>query len=183
MYLHGVCGNIKAIDGWADAASRVGTVVALLGDSRCGITDRYKWGGDIPHIQARIDKALEVVKQVRGGLLDTTHPILFGYSQGVTRALSIAKRFPDRYPLVVLGGPPMVAMPQMLTGAGSVAILRGQWEGRDNAEGSLQSLRAGKKRVKLFVLPRADHGHFGPEGDRVIGEMFTWLLADPAPSE
>ncbi len=177
VYLHGVCGDITAIDGWAEAASRVGTVVALLGDERCGITDRYKWGHDVVAIERRIGRALDAVAKRRGGQLDVADRVLFGYSQGVVRALSLAKRYPERYPLVVLGGPPIPASPASLPGARAVAILRGEWEGRDNARDGVAALAAAHKPVELFVLPRASHGHFGPEGDRVIGDMFHWLLA------
>lgn len=37
-------------------------------------------------------------------------------------------------------------------------------------------LAAAGKPVRFFLLPAAKHGEFGPEGNRVVGEMLSWLL-------
>jgi hypothetical protein len=43
-------------------------------------------------------------------------------------------------------------------------------------EGADALLRAGIP-ARFFLLPKARHGQYGPEGDRVLGEAFAWLLS------
>lgn len=166
-------------------------MIALRGDARCdrdrfNWAPRFSWGPDLASLERRIDRALEVIRLARGGALDEARPILFGYSQGVVRALALAKRDPRRFPLVILGGPPVQASPAALARARAVAILRGEFETHDNADASVTALDAAGTSARLFVLPRAGHGSYGPESNRVLGEVFSWLLeqgrAEPEPS-
>jgi pimeloyl-ACP methyl ester carboxylesterase len=157
------------------ASSRLGTVIALLGDRGCP-GGRFKWGKDIESIEHRVDRALEAVSRARGGKLDAEHPVLFGYSQGAARAEQLAARYSAKYRLVVLGGPPREPKLPHLGGASAVAVLGGERETTGHMRAGAQVLAAAGRPARFFLLPAAKHGEFGPEGDRVVGELLDWLL-------
>jgi pimeloyl-ACP methyl ester carboxylesterase len=175
VYLHGLCGNVRAIESFSAASARYGTVIALLGDRRCP-GGRFKWGKSIETIAQRVDRALRAVRGARGGRLDLEHPVLFGYSQGAARAEQLVAREPERYQLVVLGGPPREPKLPHLGGTTKVAVLGGERETTGHMRAGTQVLAAAGKPVRFFLLPAAKHGEFGPEGNRVIDELLSWLL-------
>jgi predicted esterase len=177
LYLHGVCGDVYAIRTWSEAASRHGTLIAMLGDDPCdGRQGRFRWYNDLGRLDARIRRTLEAVAKARGGQLETEQVTIVGYSQGADRAERLAARFPSRYPRVLLGSPPDAPKPESFTQGQAIAIVAGAKE--DNARrrnGARELEQAGLP--SLFVtLPDAFHGQFGPEGDRVMGEALSWLL-------
>lgn len=177
VYLHGMCGNVRAVESWKDVLATSGTLIAVLGDRPCG-AGRYKWGKDLGQLQQRVEHALRAVKSARGGLLDIEHPILFGYSQGADRAEALAARFPKRYQLVVLGGSPKMPRLQHLGETTAVAMFAGELEVSGNMRLGAEVLAAAGKPARFFLLPKAKHGEFGPEGSRVMSEIFSWLLSD-----
>jgi pimeloyl-ACP methyl ester carboxylesterase len=176
VYLHGLCGNVRAIENFSAASSRYGTVIALLGDRRCP-TGRFKWGKNISAIEQRVHQALEAVKRVRGGNLDAEHPVLFGYSQGAARAEQLVARYPEKYRLVVLGGPPREPKLPHLGAASAVAVLGGERETTGHMRAGAEVLAAAGRPARFFLLPAAKHGEFGPEGNRIVDDLLGWLIA------
>lgn len=183
VYLHGVCGDVFAVRSWLGAATRFGTLVAPLGDKPCPGGKRFKWAGSTADLQSRIERALAAVKTARGGNLDVEQPILFGYSQGASRAEFLVERYPARYSLLVLGGAPLQPSTARLRSARHIALLGGEREPRAHMERGLAELRRAERSVRLFVLPGAGHGEYGTDAARVLSEVFEWLLvsATPAP--
>ncbi|HLV68454.1 MAG TPA: hypothetical protein VKY73_21710 [Polyangiaceae bacterium] len=177
VYLHGLCGNIHAVEDIAGPITSRGTIVALLGDRACG-RGRFKWNKDPVRLAERIDRALAVVKAARGGHLDVEHPILFGYSQGAARAEKLVERYPLRYQLVVLGGPPRRPALARLGDALAVAVFGGERESTDHMRAGAELLAAAGRPARFFLLPGARHGEFGSQGSRVLEELFAWLLRD-----
>ena len=175
VYLHGLCGNVRAVESFSAASAQHGTLIALLGDRACP-GGRFKWGKSVDALALRIDHALEAVKRARGGALDTEHPVLFGYSQGAARVEQLVAHYPNKYRLVVLGGPPREPRLPHLGGTAAVAVLGGERETTGHMRAGAQILAAAGKPVRFFLLPAAKHGEFGPEGNRVVGELLTWLL-------
>jgi pimeloyl-ACP methyl ester carboxylesterase len=180
VYLPGLCGNVRAVEAWKEAAVRSGTLVGLLGDRPCG-GGRYKWGKKLDVIQARIERALVAVKAARGGALDIEHPLLFGYSQGADRAEHLAELYPQKYRRVVLGGSPHEPTLRHLGDTQVIAVFGGELETFGHMQAGAEVLAAAGKPAHFFLFPRAKHGDFGPEGNRVMGELFTWLLAEDEP--
>ncbi len=176
VYLPGLCGDITAIDSWADAASRYGTLIAVNGDIRCHGSGRFRWSTDIARIQQRVDRALEIVKKSRGGLLHTAELTLIGYSQGATRAQALAARFPERYPRVLLGSAPTGLSEQKLSEAKAVAVVCGELEGKTRLREGVAALQDAGERVRFLVLPGVGHGHYGPEADQVMGKALDFLF-------
>lgn len=177
VYLHGLCGNVRAVEAWKQAAARSGTLVGLLGDKSCG-GGRYHWGKSLEGIEARIERALVATKVARGGMLDVEHPILFGYSQGADRAERLAQRYPKRYQRVVLGGSPNEPGVQRLGETHMIAVFGGELEPFGRMRAGAEGLVAAGKTARFFLFPRAAHGDFGPQGNRMMGEVFDWLLAE-----
>jgi predicted esterase len=175
VYLHGLCGNVRAVENFSAASARVGTVIALLGDRNCP-AGRFKWGKDIDAIGQRIDQALRAVKRARGGKLDVEHPVLFGYSQGAAKAEQLVSHYPEKYRLVVLGGPPREPKLPHLGNTRAVVVFGGERETTGHMRAGTEVLAAAGKPVRFFLLPAAKHGEFGPEGNRLVGEMLSWLL-------
>jgi predicted esterase len=176
VYLHGLCGNVRAVESFSAASAQHGTVIAMLGDRACP-RGRFKWGKNIESIAARVDRALDAVKRARGGQLDSEHPVLFGYSQGAARVEQLVAHYPNKYRLVVLGGPPRQPTLPHLGGTTAVALFGGERETTGHIRASAEVLAAAGKPVRFFLLPAAKHGEFGPEGNRVVNELLTWLLS------
>src|SRR5690606_36748140 len=140
------------------------TVVTVRADVPCPDRPGYKWPQEPAAIQARIDRALHYVKELRAGHLDTSVITLIGYSQGAHRAERLAAAYPTRYRKLVLGGPPTPPEETLLAHAEAVAILGGELEDTSHMELGFSNLQAAGRNARFFVLPRAHHGGYGPEG-------------------
>lgn len=185
IYLHGMCGDSKGADPWADLAVERGTLIVLRADEPCLDRPGYKWPKDLREIQERIDRALELVKEVRNGHLDTTHPTLIGYSQGAYRAEQLAGAYPGRYPRAILGGPPTPPSYEALRGLDGVAVLGGELEDHSHMTSGTQELIARGLHARFFLLPKVHHGSYGPDGRSVIAAALSFIfdrsyVANPA---
>jgi pimeloyl-ACP methyl ester carboxylesterase len=176
VYLHGMCGAEKGADVWADLATKYGTLITVRADVPCDDRPGYKWPKDPSAMQARIEQALELVRDLRGGRLSERDVVLIGYSQGAHRAERLAATYPHRYRTLVLGGPPGAASPERLRHARRVAVLGGELEDTSHMVDGYLALRAAGIDAEFFTLPRAGHGGYGPEGRRIIAEVFAYVL-------
>ncbi|MCB9606205.1 MAG: hypothetical protein H6716_06420 [Polyangiaceae bacterium] len=176
IYLHGVCGDIDAIRSWANAASEHVTLIALYADERCGSGGRHRWTANTIAQERRIEAALAAVKQARGGQLDSERAVLFGYSQGALRALALHTNTPKRYPWLILGGLPTETPASRVSGVQRLALIAGEREAKSHIEATAQHFAQGGVDSKLFLLPRAGHGQYGPEAPQVMSGVFAWLL-------
>jgi pimeloyl-ACP methyl ester carboxylesterase len=172
-----MCGNPEAMDDWSPLASHYGTLVVLRADVPCGDRPGSKWPQDVNVIQSRIDRAIEAVAERRGGVLDRDELVLIGYSQGAHRGERLAEAFPERYPYLILGGPPGTASPERLARARAVAILGGERENTEHMRAGVDALSGAGLRARFFLLPRVGHGAYGPEAPQVLGQVFAWLFA------
>lgn len=179
VYLHGVCGDVHAIRSWVQRAVEVATVIELVADSPCANRPgRASWKAPVARIIDRIDAALAVVREARGGLLDTDGVVLFGYSQGAARAQALAHLAPARFSRVVLGSPPKAPDPELLAGCRSVVVLGGTEEHTAYLEAGTAALREDDIRARYVPLPGARHGEFGAQAPEVIADALAWLLAE-----
>jgi predicted esterase len=176
VYLHGRCTD-PAIDlgRIAQAAGAHGTILAPQGDEGCPGGHTFLWTTSVQAIEPRIERALKAVGAERGGALDTDQVTLMGYSEGAARAEQLARAFPARYPRVILIGAPTAPAAANLGGARAVALLAGQKDRQDLMKIGLQSLEHAGKPARFFELPGADHGEFGPDGARVVGDALTFV--------
>lgn len=175
IYLHGMCGDPEGADPWIDLATEYATVITVRANVKCPDRPGYKWPQEPAEIQPRIDAALEAVKGLRNGHLRTDLVTLIGYSQGSHRGEKLAAAYPERYPELVLGGPPTAPQPALLARARAVAILGGELEDSSHMQEGHAALEQAGIVAKFFLLPNAHHGTYGPEGRRVMRDVFTWL--------
>lgn len=175
IYLHGMCGDPKGADPWLDLLTDRATVITVRANVKCPERPGYKWPKEPEEIQSRIDAALEHVKELRNGHLKTDEVLLIGYSQGSHRGEKLAAAFPERYRDLILGGPPTAADPALLKSARSVALLGGELEDTTHMVNGQISLERAGIRSKFFLLPNAPHGSYGPDGRRVMKNVFSWL--------
>ncbi|HSC89617.1 MAG TPA: hypothetical protein VLC09_20180 [Polyangiaceae bacterium] len=179
LYLQGMCSDARSADGWVDLASRRGTVIAVRPDVTCEPERRgYKWPAEPGAIEARIERALEFVREQRGGQLDLEVVTLVGYSQGSGRAELLASRNPHRYSQIILGGHPSPVFVPNFQRDQRVAMLGGELEKTEDMRASVVGLGRAGVASRFFLLPGAHHGSYGPEQRRILPEVFDWLGVD-----
>jgi len=177
VYLHGACGDPRAPSVWSSVSREVGTLIAIRGDRSCGKNGRYYWGPDPRQLEARARAALAQVAELRGTAFDDV--VLMGYSQGATRAQELHALHPERYPRVILAGIPVPPSARHLAGARAVAVLGGQLELTRQMRAGVWALEAHHIPVRFALFPKAGHGEYGPDAERVMREAFDWLLEQP----
>lgn len=174
VYLHGMCGDITAADHFREAARAHGTLLALRGDTPCH-GDRFKWRGDSAAILRRVRAALQRLNAINGTALGLDGAILFGYSQGAERAQQLSGQYPELFPRVVLGGPPMKASPLKLGRARRVAIFGGELETTETMRAGAEALQAAGIPCRYFTLECAYHGRFGTNAEAQLAEVLDWV--------
>ncbi len=180
IYLHGVCGNVQKIEDWTGMASNYVTTIALYGNKPCPTAPtRASWNQDIAFIHELIQTALGRVAEERAGQLDVHHAVLFGYSQGASRAERLVERYPEHYPWIILGGPPTPPRFERLRGARRSVILVGSEEHQEHLAGIAQELTTLGAPTEFKIFPGVGHGSFGRDAPRVMDETLSWLLEPP----
>jgi len=155
----------------------------LRAETPCGDRPGNKWTKDSSILQARIDRALEAVRVARGGHLELKKLAMIGYSQGAHRAELLAAAYPERYPWVMLGGPPEAALPENFRAVERLAVFGGEFEKSEHMQRGARRVAASGIPTKYFILPKAYHGDFGPQGPAVMQQVLDWTLrgaSDPA---
>jgi predicted esterase len=180
IYLHGVCGDIEAVLHFAGALRRHGTLLALYGDDACkDQPGRYRWESSVARLTERIDRAVEAVR-ANGTSLDPGARVIFGYSQGATRALGLHREHPDRYPWLVMGGAPVAPRVDAVGHSRGVLVFSGALEGNLPLEQAVSVLSEAHLRARYFELPGMQHGQYGRDAARLLDAGFAWLLEPPA---
>lgn len=177
VYLHGMCADPREdLDAWGNIAQEHGTIVALVGDVPCADKPgRTAWPEDAKQIDQRIDAALDAVNATGRVKLEKNDFILIGESMGAARAELLAKRFPDRYTRLVLVGSPQRPSPENFKGAKAVANLAGEKEAQSNMREGARVLENAGTASQFFLLPGAVHGHYGPEGERIMRDAVAFV--------
>jgi predicted esterase len=176
VYLHGRCGEPERLRAWAAAAASVGTVIALRGEVRCRDGARSRWTEDVTTIDRRITAAIRAVGANHPEPLDATARVVFGYSQGALRAESLASRFPERYPLVVLAAGPRGPRTDALSKVRRAVVVAGELDVREPLAKSADELARLGVPTRYVELPGARHGEFGPEAVPRLEAALAWLL-------
>lgn len=173
VMLHGWCSHgMGFLQAFQCAAADVGQFLALQGDHHCGSGPMRGWGNDVVVLDRRIDAALRTYL----GEEPPAELVLVGSSQGVERAVDLARRFPRKYRWLILASGPH-AIPA--TGLGQLAgayFFVGQHEGRGPMQASREAwVRAGL-RAELKVIPGGGHADFHGQGDPLMKAAFSFLL-------
>lgn len=179
VYLHGVCGNVDKVRDWTDVASHHVTTIAIYGNKPCPTSSsRFSWNQDVELIHQLIQSALTQVAEARDGQLDVSRVIVFGYSQGASRAERLAERYPERYPWVILGGPPATPRLEQLRGLQRLAILVGSEERQEHLADVAAAFTASGLPTHFDVFAGAVHGVFGRSAPVVMDRTLRWLLEE-----
>lgn len=179
IYLHGMCGNVERIADWTAAAAHYVTTIALYGNKPCPTSaTRFSWNQDIEFIHQLAQLALGKVAQARGGLLDVERVVVFGYSQGASRAERLVERHPERYRWLILGGPPAPPAFERVRNAARSVILVGSEEHQQQLEAVASNLSSLGATTRFDAFEGVGHGGFGPSAPAVMTNALRWLLQD-----
>lgn len=182
VYLHGICGQVSRIAEWAEAAAEFVTTVAPMGNKPCPDSpSRFSWNQDIELIHRLIDEALTAVSQAREGQLDTSTVVLFGYSQGASRAERLVERYPGRYRWVILGGPPRPPELEPFRASLGLALLVGTEEHQEHLADLAHDFSARGVRTRFDQFAGVGHGRFGPSAPQVMRRTLSWLALPVSP--
>lgn len=178
VYLHGICGNVDKIRDWAPAVAGTVTTIAVYGNKECPTSAiRFSWNQDVEFIHNLIQVALARVADARGGQLDVEQVVLFGYSQGASRAERLVERHPERYPWLILGGPPKAPEFAHIERAHRSALLVGTEEHQEHLADVAEELTTRGVPTRFDTFAGAGHGGFGASAPAVMSRTLTWLLA------
>jgi predicted esterase len=181
VFLHGMCGHgLGYVQSFQLAAAERGTVVGLQGDVSCGGPWR-KWGGDVEKLHERIGAAFRAA-----GLEDRPDDevLVMGYSQGATRAESLATKHPERYTRVVLMGAPTTPNASRLRSLRGAVMMAGERDRQDHMKAAARALLAENVPSTYIPIPGATHGSMGAtpgDGERVMRRAFDWLWENAPP--
>jgi pimeloyl-ACP methyl ester carboxylesterase len=175
VYLHGRCGNALAFEAFARAAHEHGTLISFRGDKKCDDPHRSQWSGDIVTLHRRIRAGVEVAARELGLPLERWPVTVVGYSQGATRAEQLARKLPTIYRSVVLIGGPTEPTVGALRQTERTAIVVGSRDARGHLKEALPKLGQAKIPTLYLELPKAGHGEYGPEAERVMGQALDFV--------
>jgi pimeloyl-ACP methyl ester carboxylesterase len=172
VFLHGMCGHgLGYAQSFQGSAAKRGTLIAPQGDVACGNGPWSRWSNDVKALDRRITEAFRAL----GYAEPIRDVIVMGYSQGATRAETLARLFPERYTRLVIIGGPQVANGRGLSALRGAVALAGDHDRRDLMRQSAQVLAAAKVPATFFVLPEAGHGSMGARPEQSMDEVFSWL--------
>jgi predicted esterase len=174
IFMAGMCGHSQGyVQSFQWSAAERAHVLGLQGDEACSDDGVWrKWSRDLEALDRRIDRALAAV-----GLEPTRGSVaVIGYSQGGTRALELAARFPDKYQRLAVIGAPREATLRDVRKAKRVAVMAGEHDAPKWRRSQAEALKRGGLAAQYFELPGAEHAAMGPEAERVMGEVLDFLL-------
>ena len=177
VFLHGMCGHgLGYAQSFQEAAAERGRLVVPQADVSCGDSGA-RWSKDLASLDARVEKAFRAL----GHQEPLTDVIVIGYSQGATRAESLAREFPTRYTRLVLIGGPYVANPRGLETLRAAVAMAGDKDRLDLMQSSATMLKAAKVPATFMLIPDATHGSMGSDPEKTMTAVFEWLEANQRP--
>jgi pimeloyl-ACP methyl ester carboxylesterase len=175
VFLHGHCGHgLGYLQAFQFAAADVGRFIALQGDVRCGSGALRAWSGDPVALDRRIDRALRTYL----GHEPPPELVLGGSSAGTSSALALSRRFPGKYRRLVLNSAFRELSPSGLQRGVRAYFFAGEDEDWWPTRLSAERWRAAGLQVELRLIPNAGHSDFAGEGNSLMREAFSFVLAD-----
>ena len=179
VFLHGMCGHgMGYAQSFPRAAAKRGTLIAPQADVPCSDGGPWaKWSKDVAGLDRRIAEAFRSL-----GYADPiTDVIAIGYSQGATRAETLARTFPERYTRLVLMGGPYAAKSEGLETLRAAVAMAGDRDRLDLMQQSARVLAAAKVPATFLLIPDAPHGSMGSNPERTMDELFDWISQHQRP--
>jgi len=174
VFLHGMCGHGL---GYAQAfqfnAAKRASLIAPQGDVSCG-GPFSKWSADVVALDARITRTFQAL----GDPEPAGEVTVLGMSQGASRAVALARRYPQRYTrLVSMAAPEALKVGDLRKLRGAV-MMAGERDRKDLQRASQRALKATGVPAIFMLIPEATHGAMGPTPERTMGEALEWLWAN-----
>jgi pimeloyl-ACP methyl ester carboxylesterase len=158
------------------SAALKGTLIAPQGDVSCGGV-WSKWSADVAGLDARITRTFRAL----GDLDPTGQVVIMGMSQGATRAVALARAYPERYTqLIAMAGPTALQRGE-LRGLRGAVLMAGERDRQDLMRASQRALAAGNVPATFMLLPQATHGAMGPTPEQTMGQALDWLWGHSRP--
>lgn len=177
VFLHGMCGHAMGYaQSFQYSAARHGRIVAPQGDVVCGKGPWAKWSNDLAALNERIESAFIAL----GEQPPIDDICVMGYSQGATRAVELARKYPERYSRLISIGAPSVAEPQGLSHLKAALMMAGERDRQDQMQTSARRLSANGIRSEFREIPKATHGSMGPHPEQTMAEALDWVFASGA---
>ncbi|HEX6271968.1 MAG TPA: hypothetical protein VFZ53_02965 [Polyangiaceae bacterium] len=171
VFLHGMCGDgLGYAQSFQRSAAEQGTLIAPRADVPCD-GGGARWSKDVAALDARVTAAFRAL----GHAEPVNDIIVIGYSQGATRAESLAREFPERYTRLVLMGGPYAANARGLETLRGAVALAGDRDRLDLMKSSARTLKAAGVPATFFLIPDAPHGSMGSRPEGTMAEVFAWL--------
>lgn len=178
VFLHGMCGDgLGYAQSFQQTGAKRGTLIAPQADVPCEGGPWAKWSKDIAGLDGRITAAFRTL----GHADPITDMIVIGYSQGATRAETLARTFPERYTRLVLMGGPYAAKAQGLEKLRAAVAMAGDRDRLDLMKTSARVLSAANVPATFLLIPEAPHGSMGSNPEQTMSEMFDWLSQHQRP--
>jgi len=175
VFLHGHCSHgMGYLQAFQYAAAEAGRFIALQGDVHCGSGPMRAWSGDTDALDRRIDRALEAYL----GAKWTGEVVVGGSSQGVERAVALARRFPKKYRRLILSSGFREISPTGLDEHVHAYFLIGEHDNVWPTKRTVQRWEQAGLHVGMQVIPGAGHGDFHGQGDRRMREALRFVMAD-----
>lgn len=175
VFLHGMCGHAMGYaQSFQFSAARHGRIVAPQADIVCGKGPWAKWSNDLPALHARIERAFLAL----GDRPPIDDILVIGYSQGATRAVELARKYPDRYSRLISIGAPGVAAPHGLSHLKAALMMAGERDRKDQMQTSARRLSANGIRSEFREIPEATHGSMGPHPEQTMSAALDWVFSD-----
>jgi predicted esterase len=172
VFLHGMCGHgLGYAQSFQFSAAKKGTLIAPQGDVPCGKGPWAAWSGDLAALDQRIVEAFRALGDA-GPVKDVA---IIGYSQGATRAESLAREYPERYSRLISIGAPQKPSSVRLEHLRAAVMMAGERDRQDLMKAGARSFEAAGIPATYMMIPEATHGAMGPTPELTMGAALDWL--------
>jgi pimeloyl-ACP methyl ester carboxylesterase len=106
---------------------------------------------------------------------------LIGYSLGATRALALAREFPDVYTKLVLIAAPSMPAPAGLKNVRGAVMMAGTRDRQDQMQAGARAFQRAGIPSTYQPLPGAAHGEMGSNPEAAMAGALVWLDENARP--
>ena len=178
VFLHGMCGHgLGYAQSFQFSASVRGTLIAPQADVSCG-GEWSKWSANLEKLDARIIETFRAL----GHPEPIDDIVIIGMSQGATRAVELARKWPERYTRLISMDAPTALRAGELRTLKAAVMMAGERDRQDLMRQSERALRSTGVPVTFVLSPEATHGAMGPTPELTMGKAFAFLEAPTSPS-
>jgi pimeloyl-ACP methyl ester carboxylesterase len=173
VFLHGMCGHgLGYAQSFQFSAAARGTLIAPQADVSCGGV-WSKWSANLSKLDARIVETFRAL----GHPEPIDDIVIIGMSQGATRAVELAKKWPERYTRLISMDAPTALRPGELKSLKAAVMMAGERDRQDLMRQSERALQRSGVPVTFLLIPQATHGAMGPTPELTMGKALSFLDA------